>query len=271
MNKVLLFFLFSLVVYSYHFARANPRIKKHRSLKTLVREPSGSSKKNIPNTPVSPPSTSVSPSTIPPLSEEEEKKLLASPSYFMQISPTLTVLAPTFIQIPTNNYSVLYQNTFAGMLAFQITFQKPYLNLKKIELSNEVTVGWGSRSSSYDVITLSTGADFRSTINLMWVPISFGQTLAYQIPSISSLVKLYFGLGVGGELIHQSTNGGPSDLEVEYYAPFAYALSGISFFDKQKYYDWFGGFNFRVSFFSTFLSQAILDGLSYDLSFNILL
>jgi hypothetical protein len=189
-----------------------------------------------------------------------------------ELIPQISVINPEAFSLASGGYVSHYSRSSFGLPAVALGISRRLARWQGFEFRAVGDIGYGAKSGSIavsrrDASGRDTSATLSDSMTLHWLPASAGIRTLYAIPGIT-FFRPSLALALGSSLIVQQ--GNLPGIDGAFLIPFWSVAPGLSFFDGQGG-DWFGGFNFSLTYLSTFASSQTLHGTSFDLSVNIFL
>ena len=193
------------------------------------------------------------------------------PSRFVLV-PQISVLNPGSFTLTNDAYTSHYSKSQFGIPALFVGGAYHLGSRPNLEFYLDGKLGYGSKSGLVPVDRRASGSQlggsFNEDVRLHYLPLSLGPRAVWSIPGITFL-RPTLSAGLGTALLAQV--GDSQGFSHTYLLPFYYVTPGLTFLEGNGATDWFGGFQFGVSYLSTFASEQVMHGMAVDLSVNILL
>jgi len=186
------------------------------------------------------------------------------PPSTLEIAPEMSILSPTTFILADGNHVASYSG-LSGMRTIFLGASRKILALGNFQGYLTVRGGYGANSIKTNFS--QNGVSLMETTHLNWVPISAGIKIAYDAPHFAILTPWAM-VGGGTQIIHQNTDD--SGLDHTFWVPHLYTSAGVTFLPAE-YRDWFGGFDFGISYERSVGTIQILRGWSFDLAISLLL
>jgi len=181
--------------------------------------------------------------------------------------PQASIISPWSFVLETPQYRVPYSDNFAGFPMLSLGVGKAISQIGNFHFSGEGRVGFAYKSGAVGY-TDAAGGSHKDTLSLMDLPVSGAVKLMYYIPDLNFL-KPTLAVGMGMHWLHQAGKG--VNVSDDFLLPFYLISPGLTFLESRSPRDWFGGFNFSLTFMNTFATSQTIRGVSFDLGLNILL
>ncbi len=203
------------------------------------------------------------PSLTEPVSQTSFSSSQAlSPS--LELDPQVSILSPSVFILSRNNATANYW-ALSGMRTFSLGLTRALGRIDNFYGFWTFRAGYGAAQSNVDVyrnMLVQT-----ESAHLNWIPLSIALKAAYQ-GSHNPILKPWLVFGAGTEITIENS----SDLALNntFWIPNLFGSVGVTFLPGE-YRDWFGGFDFGLSYQHSVGTSQTLRGWSYDLAVTLFL
>lgn len=186
------------------------------------------------------------------------------PPSFLELSPQVSILSPTTFVLTRGGNSVPYSG-LSGMRTFFLGVNR---RVGKVgDFSGYATFRGGFGVKEGVINYTKNGSPRSELIHLDWIPLTLGFKVAYE-PSSQNILRPWAIFGSGTQITNQSSID--SDLNQTFWIPHIYGSVGVTFLPS-GYRDWFGGFDFGLTYQRSVGTNQVLRGWSFDLAISLLL
>ena len=212
---------------------------------------------------------------VNPLSESEleepEPRVYEEVSYArgrsLEMLARVSMLNPSEFYLNGKNFQASHASIYRSAPGFSLGLAVPVFYWDDFQFVLEGLAGYRYKRGQF-VVNPNESLPTNLIATLHEVPLSLGTTVLYSMPGFP-FVKPTLSFGLGGRWISQQTS--TSLFSESFWLPYFFVTPGLSFFPSYDPGDWFGGFNFGISYQQSFSVKHRVTGVSMELSLHILL
>lgn len=186
---------------------------------------------------------------------------------YLELLPQASIVTPGNLVLRNSLFRVPYSDLNTGMPSLGIGLGVPLFTAGRFEFFAMAFANYRFKQGSIGVQD-SEGNVRQDTLTLHWIPLSGGLKIAFEIPDFS-YAKPTITLGAGTQWMSQS--GSLSGISTNFWVPYAYLSPALTFLEARSANEWFGGFSFGTTVYRALTTDQTVEGLSLDLTVNIVL
>ncbi len=186
------------------------------------------------------------------------------PPSFLELAPQVSILSPSTFVLTRGSTSVPYSG-LSGLRTFFLGVNRRVGKLG--DFSGYATFRGGFGVKEGVIHYTKNGIGRSEMIHLDWIPLSLGFKVAYE-PASLTILRPWAVFGSGTQITNQSSVD--TDLNQTFWIPHIFTSVGVTFLPS-GYRDWFGGFDFGLTYQRSVGTNQVLRGWSFDLAISLLL